>query len=73
MFIFFFLASLKFNPHTKTEIPGVEKVSLSIKVNNQKVKLSLELLFSSYPKSNTAGHVDEEKSNLRVPICMDFL
>ena len=33
-FTFFFLASFKFNPLTKTEIPGVEKVSLTIKVND---------------------------------------
>ena len=69
---FFFLASLKFNPHTKTEIPGVEKVSLSIKVNN-KIKLSFELMFCSYPTSNTASHDDHEKNYLRIPICMGFL
>ena len=27
------VASFSFNPHTKTEIPGIEKIKISIKVN----------------------------------------
>lgn len=29
------VASFNFNPHTKTEIPGIEKIKIFIKVNSQ--------------------------------------